>query len=65
MIGLLRPRTLAGPIRRASRAAVAGNPVSDPARDVCAGLVRSCKKRFGETNPLPYGGFPAAGLLRT
>ncbi len=41
------------------------NPVSDPARDVCAGLVRSCKKRFGETNPLPYGGFPAAGLLRT
>lgn len=41
------------------------NPVADPARDVCAGLVRSCKKRFGETNPLPYGGFPAAGLLRT
>ncbi|GEM_PF-307693 len=41
------------------------NPVSDPARDVCAGLVRSCKKRFGENNPLPYGGFPAAGLLRT
>ncbi len=41
------------------------NPVSDPARDVCAGLVRSCKKRFGETNPLPYGGFPAAGLLRS
>ncbi|WP_443096809.1 phage minor tail protein L [Stenotrophomonas sp. PUT21] len=41
------------------------NPVSDPARDICAGLVRSCKKRFGENNPLPYGGFPAAGLLRT
>lgn len=41
------------------------NPVSDPARDVCAGLVRSCKKRFGENNPLPHGGFPAAGLLRT
>lgn len=41
------------------------NPVADPARDVCAGLVRSCKKRFGENNPLPYGGFPAAGLLRT
>lgn len=41
------------------------NPVSDPARDVCAGLVRSCKKRLGETSPLPYGGFPASGLLRT
>lgn len=41
------------------------NPVADPAQDVCAGLVRSCKRRFGENNPLPYGGFPAAGLLRT
>ncbi|QIO88848.1 phage minor tail protein L [Stenotrophomonas rhizophila] len=41
------------------------NSVSDPAQDVCAGLVRSCKRRFGENNPLPYGGFPAAGLLRT
>ncbi|HGM7334979.1 TPA: phage minor tail protein L [Stenotrophomonas maltophilia] len=41
------------------------NPVSDPGQDVCAGLVRSCKRRFGENNELPYGGFPAAGLVRT
>lgn len=41
------------------------NPVTDPAKDVCAGLVRSCKRRFGEDKPLPYGGFPAAGLLRS
>ncbi|HHA2879316.1 TPA: phage minor tail protein L [Stenotrophomonas maltophilia] len=41
------------------------NPVDDPAQDVCAGLVRSCKRRFGENNELPYGGFPASGLVRT
>ncbi|TIE21205.1 phage minor tail protein L [Stenotrophomonas maltophilia] len=41
------------------------NPVDDPGQDVCAGLVRSCKRRFGENNELPYGGFPAAGLVRT
>ncbi|ASK92623.1 phage minor tail protein L [Xanthomonas campestris pv. trichodesmae] len=41
------------------------NPVSEPSLDVCGGKVRSCKLRFGANNPLPYGGFPAAGLLRT
>lgn len=41
------------------------NPVDDPALDVCAGLLRSCKRRFGENEELPYGGFPAAGRLRT
>lgn len=41
------------------------NPVDDPGKDVCAGLLRSCKRRFGENNALPYGGFPAAGLIRT
>lgn len=40
-------------------------PVDDTARDVCAGLVRSCQLRFGQDKPLPHGGFPAAGLLRT
>lgn len=40
-------------------------PADDPARDVCAGLVRSCQLRFGQDKPLPHGGFPAAGLLRT
>ncbi|WP_422507117.1 phage minor tail protein L [Stenotrophomonas sp. GZD-301] len=41
------------------------NPTADPALDQCAGRVRSCKLRFGLNEPLPYGGFPAAGLLRT
>lgn len=41
------------------------NPTSDPSQDVCGGKVRSCKLRFGVNEPLPYGGFPAAGLLRT
>ncbi|WMJ68730.1 phage minor tail protein L [Stenotrophomonas sp. 24(2023)] len=41
------------------------NPTSDPSQDVCAGLVRSCQRRFGQDSELPYGGFPAAGLIRT
>lgn len=40
-------------------------PVADPALDVCGGRLTSCKLRFGEHNELPYGGFPAAGLVRT
>ncbi|UXA66001.1 phage minor tail protein L [Xanthomonas prunicola] len=40
-------------------------PVTDPALDVCGGLIRSCKLRYGANNPLPHGGAPAAGLLRT
>lgn len=40
-------------------------PTTDPSRDQCGGRVGSCKLRFGADKPLPYGGFPAAGLLRT
>ncbi|WP_229301113.1 phage minor tail protein L [Stenotrophomonas maltophilia] len=40
-------------------------PTTDPARDQCGGRVGSCKLRFGADKPLPYGGFPASGLLRT
>lgn len=40
-------------------------PVVDPGLDVCGGRLSSCKLRFGENNELPYGGFPAAGLVRT
>lgn len=39
-------------------------PTADPARDRCSGTVAGCKLRFGENEPLPYGGFPAAALLR-
>ena len=42
-----------------------GKPVTDPAKDVCSGLVSTgCKPRFGANNPLPHGGFPAAGLVK-
>ncbi|CAG9177776.1 phage minor tail protein L [Cupriavidus pampae] len=41
------------------------NPTADPARDRCSGRLSSCKLRFGANNPLPYGSFPAADLIRT
>lgn len=41
-----------------------GKPVDDPALDECGGLMSDCKKRFGENEPLDFGGFPAAGLAR-
>lgn len=40
-------------------------PTSDMAQDSCGKRLASCKLRFGETAVLPYGGFPAAGLVRT
>jgi lambda family phage minor tail protein L len=32
--------------------------------DICGKKLSSCKARFGENNPLPYGSFPAAGLTK-
>jgi len=40
-------------------------PTSDPAQDRCGGRIASCKLRFGESAPLPHGGFPGAGLIRS
>lgn len=46
-----------------------GNPVSDPARDVCGGLMSDCQARFGAglSNPneayLDFGGYPACDLV--
>lgn len=34
------------------------------AEDACGKRLASCKLRFGEYAELPYGGFPAVGLLR-
>ena len=34
------------------------------ANDVCGKRLSSCKARFGEFAELPYGSFPAAGLIR-
>ncbi len=39
-------------------------PTGVLANDVCGKRVASCKLRFGATNPLNHGGFPAAGLMR-
>lgn len=33
-------------------------------QDVCGKRLSSCKLRFGEYSPLPFGSFPAAGLTR-
>ncbi|OAI63579.1 tail protein [Ralstonia solanacearum] len=41
------------------------NPVGDPSLDRCGGRLSSCKCRFGVNEPLPFGGFPAADLIRT
>ena len=41
------------------------NPTDDPSKDKCAGLLTSCKNRFGANNPLDFGGFPSSSLLRS
>lgn len=40
-----------------------GEPTTDPARDRCGGTLSHCKLRFGENEPLPFGGFPASSLI--
>lgn len=40
------------------------NRVGTLAQDVCGKRLASCKVRFGEYAELPFGGFPAAGLIR-
>ncbi|MDU7199823.1 MAG: phage minor tail protein L [Enterobacteriaceae bacterium] len=43
-----------------------GNPVDDPSLDECSGTLDSgCKPRFGETEELPFGGFPGTSLIRS
>lgn len=41
-------------------------PADDPlyAIDICGKRLASCKLRFGENNELPFGSFPAAGLIK-
>jgi len=41
-----------------------GDPVTDPTLDRCGGRLSDCKKRFGENEEIPYGGFPAADRTR-
>lgn len=40
------------------------NSVSTLAQDKCGKRLSSCRARFGENNPLPFGGFPTCGLVR-
>jgi lambda family phage minor tail protein L len=40
------------------------DPVGSLALDVCGKRLSSCRSRFGQYGELPYGGFPAAGLLK-
>lgn len=40
-------------------------PTSDPALDRCSHLLRGCRLREWPDGILNYGGFPAAGLVRT
>ncbi|KAA5961000.1 MULTISPECIES: phage minor tail protein L [Pantoea] len=41
------------------------NPVDDPSKDVCSGLVSACKVRFGDNNPLDFGGFSGTSLIKS
>jgi lambda family phage minor tail protein L len=40
------------------------NVVATQALDRCGKRLSSCKLRFGDTNPLPFGSFPGAGLTQ-
>lgn len=50
-----------------SGGAVADNldiPTTDINKDACSKRLLGCKLRFGANSQLPFGGYPAAGLLR-
>lgn len=40
------------------------HPTTDPGSDACGKRLKSCELRFGAKKPLPYGGYPGAGLMR-
>lgn len=40
------------------------NPVGSSSQDVCGKRVNSCEIRFGLNSELPFGGFPAASLIK-
>lgn len=39
-------------------------PTVEVSQDVCGKRISSCKARFGETEELPFGGFPGADLIQ-
>ena len=41
-----------------------GTPTDDPSKDKCSGRLNDgCRIRFGENNPLPFGGYPSSSLV--
>lgn len=41
-----------------------GKPTDDPSKDKCScRLIDGCRIRFGDNNPLPFGGFPSSSLI--
>jgi len=40
------------------------NPAASLAQDRCGKRISSCKLRFGENDPLPFGSFPSVGLTQ-
>lgn len=40
------------------------NPVASLALDKCGKKLSSCRVRFGENDEIPFGSFPAAGLIK-
>lgn len=47
----------------ARRFTIDGKATDDPTQDKCGGCLADCVLRFGESEPLPFGGFPASGLI--
>lgn len=43
---------------------VFNNPVASLALDKCGKKLSSCRIRFGENEPIPFGSFPASGLIK-
>lgn len=40
------------------------DPVATLAQDVCGKRISSCEARFGANSEIPFGGFPAAALIK-
>lgn len=39
-----------------------GNPTDDPSKDQCGGRLSDCRLRFGDNEPLRFGGYPSSSL---
>ncbi len=45
-------------------ATIDDTPTTDPALDRCSKCLKACRLRFGQNEPLRFGGFPGASLMR-